>query len=562
MNVFLASVPIVPIVFFILLVLVGVGVYFFYLLPKKKDGEAKIIPPGKTDKEGEGNDVAFKGATMSPPVAASMPEPNLNLGSSPNLGGTVGGQNNVGGASDGGVAKPISEPTIAKQVDSGQVEESMGTTHSPSLNTETYDEGAKKKNKSQYLIIGGVIFLIIAIGAGAYYIRERTSWFGKAAVGDPCTSDSDCGDGFYCPSGTCLEKIGSGDDGAGGCCDNDGGCNEGEKCNISNGACKSNKNCGPGGDEPTAAPTAGGGDCKTDTSGNTNKACCCTNSDCEAWERCDIPNGACNSGKSCRSLQGCTGDSECGWPSSGYRCISGQCKKDDGSQPAYIQCNASENGVSASYPRDDTTAYPVVIEYALCKVEFEHTAEAKQRCISHPMCGTSPSSIHLDDLKSWNHGFGIPVCGPWQTDIIVKHNGQVVCESADNGCEWDDVKCSALTGTPTPPPSGTPTPTTGELPVCINLVIFVEDNGVWKKATAGELASFSDETTIRMGTLVVAGSNRARFQIWKDGKILRDMSSKWKMMFGGSEYYYGEHTLSGGGNYSAYAWVHVGDEYR
>jgi len=188
--------------------------------------------------------------------------------------------------------------------------------------------------------------------------------------------------------------------------------------------------------------------------------CCRDKSDCQGpWEECIEGNGACSTNKSCRSKQGCEKDSDC---IPDFRCINGRCQKDDGSTPDYIQCMADSNGVRTSYNTDSDKPYPVTIKYVLCKREFDHTLSAKNQCYQNPFCGKSPSTKTFDDFrnKSFSHGFGLPLCGPWQTDIRVTHNGNIVCQRSDHGCSWNDAKClPPLTPTPTPTPRVTPTPT-------------------------------------------------------------------------------------------------------
>lgn len=207
-------------------------------------------------------------------------------------------------------------------------------------------------------------------------------------------------------------------------------------------------------------------ECKPEGTGGCFRGCCSGDcGGCGNWEECDIQNGQCSSGLSCRSKQGCSKDSDCGWPQKPFRCVNGNCQKNDGTGTGSIQCIADKNGVRTWYSpssENDNASFNVQIKYVLCRREFPRTPQDKSRCFKNPFCGDSPSQTEttLSKDHSWSHGFTIPVCGPWQTDIEVYSNGKLVCKRSDHSCSWNDQKCTSPTPTFTPTPtSTTPTPT-------------------------------------------------------------------------------------------------------
>lgn len=102
----------------------------------------------------------------------------------------------------------------------------------------------------------------------------------------------------------------------------------------------------PGGGTPTPTPGGGGtgkipseqdegGCCDQGAASNSPKGCRTTGGFNEV---CDIANGACQSGFSCRSLAGCAKDTDCG---PGNKCVNSKCESGGGGSPAPSQAPTS-----------------------------------------------------------------------------------------------------------------------------------------------------------------------------------------------------------------------------
>lgn len=547
---FWGSVPIIPIIFLIILLAVGLGIYFFYLLPKKKASQPQILPPEEEKKEPVAKE-AHLGTTANVSYKANMAndqlkdfqqtdssfppaqKPEEQGGKQPQTQGQPPGQ-------------PVSqEPPVKPPPGSKPPEpaESLG----------------KKKLFSPQVALGlALVFLLISIPLAVIIVKQRTSYKGKA-VGESCTKDEDCGDTskYYCGGGTCKEKIDSAADGIGGCCDpgasGERGCPEGQTCDIPNGACMSGKSCNtetgthlecrdsqcvyvPGAGEnlcesheecrQEATPTPGGDPCIE--YGYIHDDTCTANPYCETDP---LQNGFC-----CKTEDG-TRFFCC------YR--NGNCQ--EGLTPGDRFCRDNNNG---SVTIGCTKAGQVKV--------ITHDCTSSPKC----PCSEGPEE-HLMDVVKGENTFSLAQfnirCG--QIDI----DATDFCGSCADCKDWG---CNGGGGTPTPP-TGTATPPTGtvtpsEAPrVCVNLFAFIEEDGALRKLTTEELSNLEKGTRIKLGTLKVAGSEAAKFQIWKEGSKLREMTTITYQSVGGSVYYMVDYTVPDNtGSYSVYAWIKVGDIYR
>jgi len=552
---FLGSIPILPILFLIILLGVGLVVYFFYFLPKKKVSEPKILPPEEEKPVEEAKSKVPEpnlGTTVTPGYQASMPvSPAGGPGEPVSSSGQAGEQPQT----------PTSPISPAPPTPPPQQPPPAEPSQSPLPEKEPEKPKERKKFLSnQLLLIGAFVFLLISIPLAVVIVKQRTSLKGKA-VGEQCTENSECGDTnlFYCGNGTCQAKIDSAADGVGGCCDpgatGDRGCPSGENCNIPNGACISGKSCNP---EGTGYHKECRGTQCVEVPGESEDRCT-RHEQCQGQQATPTPGGDLGPNPSC-SNWGYVHDDTC---TANPKCETdpkqeGSCCKTQDEITRFFCCYRDRVCLEGLTPGDRFCRMNHNGSVTIGCTKAGQVKVITHDCTSNPVCACSENGEErMMDVTSGENTFSLRqfniLCG----QIEVDHSD--FCGSCGDCKDWD---CNGGGTTPTPTGPTTPTPT-GQVPVCINLFAFVEEDGVKRKLTAAELSSLAAGTKIYLGTLKVEGSEAAKFQIWKGGAKLREMSNIITYeRIGGLTYYLVSYTVSETGSYSAYSWVKVGDIYR
>lgn len=171
----------------------------------------------------------------------------------------------------------------------------------------------------------------------------------KSGIDPNCSACTTCGDGICgggegqdncpvdCKGGGGSQKIRSEDDGQGGCCDQGAAANSPKGCR---------------------------------TTGGFN-------------EVCDIANGSCQSGFSCRSLAGCSKDTDCG---PGNKCVNSKCESGGGGSPAPSQaptptatpvtstCNATLAGIPAAASENTDIATNITLNSSNAPGQCEYVS--------------------------------------------------------------------------------------------------------------------------------------------------------------------------------------------
>jgi hypothetical protein len=145
----------------------------------------------------------------------------------------------------------------------------------------TSGPGRRKLGKNGKIIatVLGILLLVGGVGAGVVLVQQQQEIREKAA--DPC-----CGGNVDCMTWDCT----------------DAGMRQ-QWCqkNMGQNYCGQTGSCGdcPSEQPAPAAPTSTCSDSKKDQTGACNPACCGSDADCPSGQKCNISNGYCRSGKSC-----------------------------------------------------------------------------------------------------------------------------------------------------------------------------------------------------------------------------------------------------------------------
>jgi len=310
----------------------------------------------------------------------------------------------------------------------------------------------KKVNFKLILPIFAVFLVLISIPLALYLVRQRQNLREKAAsetYPEGCCYNTELGNYRDCPEGQACD-IPNGSCGLGGkSCNPQGsgshkGCVGGQCVYVpgkGSDQCTSSDQCRlqatptpPSGRECcSGTPECSQGyqcmrtddpNCSTCQAQPGNLPGCCRNdNDCAHWEVCQSGNGACDTGKSCRSQAGCDpskGDSDC---LTGNKCVNGTCVGEN-----TLECHADQNGVRIVNNTGQTISGTATFFSKWCS----HKNNSDCFCSGTPSSEDLSGGKALKPGESWSRnivGSGPSQNCAWQSDLKFAW-----CDNANHGC--------------------------------------------------------------------------------------------------------------------------------